>query len=84
MLFRSRGDWTARRCIDCGLWVFGGPTRCVACVVRVERDAAVARADALGAERDRLRDVLAAIAAPLAIDGENHAAAVKHAREALR
>ena len=75
--FVPMGEWTALRCLDCGRWVFGGPTRCVACVVRAERDAA--RADA-----DRIRDVLAAIAAPLAIDGENHAEAVKRAREALR
>lgn len=38
----------------------------------------------LAAEVERLRDILAAVAAPLAIDGPNHAASVKHARDALK
>lgn len=37
----------------------------------------------LAAECERLRDILAAVAAPLSIDGENHAATVMHARAAL-
>ena len=35
-------------------------------------------------EIERLRDVLSGIAASLEIDGENHAASVRHARDALR
>lgn len=45
-------------------------------------EAARRERDEAQAELDRLRDVLAAIAAPLAIDGPNHAASVKHARDA--
>lgn len=38
----------------------------------------------LAAECERLQDILAAVAAPLAIDGPNHMASVKHARAALK
>lgn len=41
-------------------------------------------ANVLAAECERLRDILAAVAAPLAIDGPNHMASVKHARAALK
>lgn len=51
--------WIARRCLDCGCWVFGGPTRCVRCAERIdrnqartERDAAIARAEKAEKERD--------------------------------
>lgn len=39
--------------------------------------------ESIQAELGRLREVLDDIASPLAIDGENHMAAVKHARAAL-
>jgi hypothetical protein len=44
--------WTGRRCIGCNCWVWGGPTRCVRCVERLERDAAIARAEKAERERD--------------------------------
>ena len=43
--FVAMGGWTGRRCRVCNMWTWGGPTACVACAARGERDT---RAERIG------------------------------------
>lgn len=53
--FVAMGSWTGRRCRSCGRWAWGGPTACMECVRKGERDAALADAAKL---REALRGLL--------------------------
>lgn len=52
--FVAMGGWTGRRCRHCGWWVWGGPTVCVVCVERAERDEWKARAEKAEAMVEKL------------------------------
>lgn len=50
--FVTMGGWTGRRCRVCNMWTWGGPTACVACAAREERDEARAEVATLIANAD--------------------------------